>query len=58
MLNGEPHCLEVNHVIICAGQEPLRVLHTAREDAGASAHLVGGAEPQLPTHKFNGSLAS
>ena len=45
-------------MIICAGQEPLRVLHTAREDAGASAHLVGGAEPQLPTHKFNGSLAS
>ena len=40
--NGKPDILEVDTVIICAGQEPLRELHDALEAKGASVELVGG----------------
>jgi 2,4-dienoyl-CoA reductase (NADPH2) len=44
-VNGEPRLLEVDHVVICAGQESLRELYPeppARE--GGRYHLIGGAE--------------
>ena len=39
--NGEPKTLEVDHVVICAGQEPLRELLTGLEKP---YHLIGGAD--------------
>jgi len=39
-----PQLLEVDHVVVCAGQEPLRALHEALTGAGRSAHLIGGAD--------------
>ena len=42
-VNGKPDILEVDTVIICAGQEPLRELHDALEAKGASVELIGGA---------------
>jgi len=47
MLNDEPRFLEVDNVIICAGQMPQRELHAALEEAGASVHLVGGADKAM-----------
>ena len=41
--NGKPDILEVDTVIICAGQEPLRELHDALDAKGVSVELVGGA---------------
>ena len=39
----ESKVLPVDHVVICAGQEPLRVLETPLKEAGLSVHLLGGA---------------
>lgn len=36
--------LEVDHIVVCAGQEPLRSLYDALVTAGQSAHLIGGAD--------------
>jgi 2,4-dienoyl-CoA reductase (NADPH2) len=36
--------LEVDHVVICAGQEPLRELQTPLESLGCRPHLIGGAD--------------
>ena len=44
MVNEEPQVLEVDHVVICAGQEPLRSLYDSLEAAGKSVHLIGGAQ--------------
>ena len=44
ILKGEPRCLEVDTVIICAGQEPLRDLKDELESQGMSIHLIGGAD--------------
>jgi 2,4-dienoyl-CoA reductase (NADPH2) len=41
---GEPQLLEVDTVILCAGQEPLRELHDGLLDAGQKVHLIGGAD--------------
>ncbi|MDO7909073.1 FAD-dependent oxidoreductase [Pseudomonas monteilii] len=41
---GEPQVLEVDNVVICAGQEPLRDLYEALVASGQSTHLVGGAD--------------
>ena len=40
----KPMLLEVDTVVICAGQEPLRDLEAPLRSAGASVHLVGGAD--------------
>ncbi|NNJ78753.1 MAG: NADPH-dependent 2,4-dienoyl-CoA reductase [Xanthomonadales bacterium] len=40
----EDKVLEVDNVIICAGQEPRRDLHTQLQEAGATVHLIGGAD--------------
>ncbi|HSC06082.1 MAG TPA: NADPH-dependent 2,4-dienoyl-CoA reductase [Steroidobacteraceae bacterium] len=36
--------LAVDHVVICAGQEPLRELQTPLESLGCRPHLIGGAD--------------
>ena len=38
---GEPQLLAVDHIIICAGQEPLRELAA---ESSAHCHLIGGAD--------------
>ncbi|GAA0346221.1 NADPH-dependent 2,4-dienoyl-CoA reductase [Bowmanella denitrificans] len=43
-VNGQTRCLEVDNVIICAGQEPLRALQQGLLDAGMTVHLIGGAD--------------
>lgn len=42
-INGEPRLLDVDTVIVCAGQEPARQLYDALMAASQSAHLIGGA---------------
>ena len=41
---GEKQLLEVDNVIICAGQVPQRTLHDALQSAGQTVHLIGGAD--------------
>lgn len=41
---GERICLEVNNVVICAGQEPLRDLAHDLDGCGVATHLIGGAD--------------
>ena len=43
-VGGEPQTLPVDHVVICAGQEPLRELHDQLQAAGHKVHLIGGAD--------------
>ena len=43
-INDRPDILEVDNVIICAGQVPFRALQEPLEAAGVSVHLIGGAE--------------
>ena len=43
-VNNESQILPVDHVVICAGQEPLRDLKLPLEAAGIKVHLVGGAD--------------
>jgi 2,4-dienoyl-CoA reductase (NADPH2) len=44
VVDGQERVLEVDHVVVCAGQEPQRELHDALVAAGVSTHLVGGAD--------------
>lgn len=44
VMNGQPVCLEVDNVIICAGQEPQRALYQPLQAAGKTVHLIGGAD--------------
>lgn len=39
--------LNVDHVVICAGQEPLRELQAPLRAAGCEPHLIGGADVAL-----------
>jgi 2,4-dienoyl-CoA reductase (NADPH2) len=39
-----PRLLEVDTVVLCAGQEPLRELEAPLRAAGVAVHLVGGAD--------------
>jgi 2,4-dienoyl-CoA reductase (NADPH2) len=43
-VGGETKLLPVDHVVVCAGQEPLRALVGPIEAAGRKAHLIGGAD--------------
>ncbi len=36
--------LPVDHVVVCAGQEPRRELQAALLAAGRTPHLIGGAD--------------
>ncbi|MGJ8690977.1 MAG: FAD-dependent oxidoreductase [Thalassotalea sp.] len=42
--DGEKQLLAVDHIIICAGQEPERTLYQALVDHGLNVHLIGGAD--------------
>ncbi|MGJ0578513.1 FAD-dependent oxidoreductase [Xenorhabdus bovienii] len=42
--NGEQQCLEVDNVIICAGQEPLKDLYQPLQTTGKNVHVIGGAD--------------
>ena len=41
---GEPQLLEVDNVVVCAGQDPLRELEQGLREAGVAVHLIGGAD--------------
>lgn len=43
-VDGEPRLLEVDHVVVCAGQEPVRELLDPLRSAGVEVHLIGGAD--------------
>jgi len=43
-VGDEARCLEVDTIVICAGQVPNRELATALATVGIKAHLVGGAD--------------
>lgn len=44
MRNGEPQCLAVDNIVICAGQESDRSLVAGLQAAGIPFHLAGGAD--------------
>ncbi|EMF0719025.1 NADPH-dependent 2,4-dienoyl-CoA reductase [Citrobacter freundii] len=44
LINGEPLIFDVDHVIICAGQEPKRELVDPLHAAGKTVHLIGGCD--------------
>ena len=43
-VEGQEQRLPVDHVVVCAGQEPRRDLHAALAARGRTAHLIGGAD--------------
>lgn len=43
-VQGKDQLLEVDTVIVCAGQEPLRDLEAGLRQAGMPVHLIGGAD--------------
>ncbi|MGY5955324.1 NADPH-dependent 2,4-dienoyl-CoA reductase [Kosakonia sp. BK9b] len=47
MIGGEPQLLAVDHVVICAGQEPRRELAEPLREAGKTVHLIGGCDVAL-----------
>lgn len=47
LINGEPQLFAVDHVVICAGQEPRRELAEPLREAGKIVHLIGGCDVAL-----------
>ena len=43
-VDGVEQLLPVDHVVVCAGQEPLRQLVEPLQAAGRTPHLIGGAD--------------
>jgi 2,4-dienoyl-CoA reductase (NADPH2) len=43
-VNGKDMLLEVDNVVVCAGQEPQRELQAGLTAAGTKVHLIGGAD--------------
>jgi 2,4-dienoyl-CoA reductase (NADPH2) len=43
-IDGAPRVLPVDHVVVCAGQEPLRELAEPLRLRGIETHLIGGAD--------------
>jgi 2,4-dienoyl-CoA reductase (NADPH2) len=43
LIAGQPQLFEVDTVIVCAGQLPLRTLYDELTAAGVTANLAGGA---------------
>ena len=41
---GKPRLLEVDHVVLCTGQDPVNALHAELAALGIEATLIGGAE--------------
>ncbi|HFZ8996837.1 TPA: FAD-dependent oxidoreductase [Citrobacter freundii] len=46
-INGEAQILPVDHVVICAGQEPRRELADPLRERGKTVHLIGGCDVAL-----------
>ncbi len=44
VVDGQPQCLPVDHVIICAGQEPRRELEEGLRELNVPLSLIGGAD--------------
>lgn len=44
LINKEMQVLDVDHIVICAGQEPLRDLQLPLQEQGNIVHLIGGAD--------------
>jgi len=44
VVNDQPAVLEVDNIIICAGQEPFTAMYEQLKMAGKSVHLIGGAK--------------
>lgn len=40
----EERLLEVDNIIVCAGQEPARKIYEALQERGVKTHLIGGAD--------------
>lgn len=43
-VNGQTTVLEVDHVVICAGQESYTAMYEQLQAAGKNVHLIGGAK--------------
>jgi 2,4-dienoyl-CoA reductase (NADPH2) len=43
-IDDKPQCIQVDNVVVCAGQEPRRDLYDSLVAAGIVAHLIGGAD--------------
>ena len=43
-INSEARILEVDNVVLCAGQESLRELEAPLREAGLTIHVIGGAD--------------
>lgn len=43
-IKGETTILAVDHIVICAGQEPSRALYNELQTMGVAARLIGGAD--------------
>jgi 2,4-dienoyl-CoA reductase (NADPH2) len=43
-VNGKPQLLEVDNVVICAGQHSNTALHDSLKAKGVTVHLIGGAK--------------
>jgi 2,4-dienoyl-CoA reductase (NADPH2) len=44
LVGEEPQILDVDNIVICAGQEPLRELQDGLKAGGMTVHLIGGAD--------------
>ena len=44
MSTASSACIDVDTVVLCAGQEPRRELYDALRAAGLAVHLIGGAD--------------
>ena len=44
VVNDQPAVLEVDNIIICAGQEPFTAMYEQLKVSGKSVHLIGGAK--------------
>ena len=42
--NEEAKILEVDNIVICAGQTPFKELYQPLLDAGKNVHVIGGAD--------------
>lgn len=43
-IDGQPSVLEVDHVVICAGQESYTAMYDQLKTEGKNVHLIGGAK--------------
>ncbi len=43
-VDGKEQLLEVDHVVLCAGQEPYKPLYQSLVDKGLKTHIIGGAD--------------